>query len=77
MKCPRCEGLMTEAHFCDFEGTDGFFWMKGWQCVNCGYAVDPLMEANRRLMQSQVPRVAAEKPVSSERSPADYAQRAA
>ena len=61
MKCPRCAGLMIEAHFYDFEGTVGFFWMKGWKCVNCAYAVDPVMEANRRLVQSLM---AANKPVT-------------
>ena len=70
MKCPRCEGLMTEAHFYDFEKTDGFFWMKGRQCVNCAYAVDPVTEANRRLVQLLV---AADQPVSSRISLADSA----
>ena len=24
-------------------------WMRGWRCVNCGHAVDPLIAANHRL----------------------------
>jgi hypothetical protein len=43
---------MHEDHFYDIEGTQGFMWMKGWRCLNCGYAVDPILEANRRLQQS-------------------------
>ena len=49
MNCSRCQGLMMEEDFFDFEGTHGFMWMKGWRCVNCGHAVDPLIEANHRL----------------------------
>jgi hypothetical protein len=49
MNCPRCQGLMREDQFFDCEGTQGFMWMRGWRCVDCGHAVDPLMEANRRL----------------------------
>lgn len=49
MNCRRCQGLMLEDQFLDFEGTHGFMWMRGWRCVNCGDAVDPLIEANRWL----------------------------
>lgn len=49
MECRRCQGLMVEDHFLDFEGTQGFMWMKGWRCMNCGHAVDAVGEANRRL----------------------------
>ena len=52
MTCPRCQGLMREDHFYDCEGTYGSMWMKGWRCLNCGHAADPIMEANRRLHQS-------------------------
>ncbi len=52
MTCSRCHGLMHEHHFFDFEGTQGFMWMKGWRCLNCGHAVDPVLEANRRLHRS-------------------------
>ena len=54
MKCNRCEGLMAEDQFFDFEGTQGFMWMKGWRCMNCGYAVDPVIEANRHLHERPV-----------------------
>ena len=37
MTCLRCQGLMLEDHFFDFEGAYGFMWMKGWRCMNCGY----------------------------------------
>jgi|GEM_PF-2060547 hypothetical protein len=49
MTCSRCHGLMREDHFYDFGGTQGFMWMKGWRCLTCGYAADPIAEANRRL----------------------------
>ena len=51
MNCSRCQGLMMEEDFFDFEGTHGFMWMRGWRCVNCGHAVDPLIEANHRLQE--------------------------
>ena len=49
MECRRCQGLMEEDQFFDLEGTQGFMWMKGWRCMNCGHAADPVIEANRRL----------------------------
>ncbi|MEO5631614.1 MAG: hypothetical protein ABIR69_07035, partial [Nitrospiraceae bacterium] len=49
MHCRRCQGLMMEDQFFDYEGTQGFMWMRGWRCVNCGHAVDPGIEANHRL----------------------------
>jgi hypothetical protein len=51
MNCRRCQGLMLEEDFFDFEGTQGFMWMRGWRCVNCGHAVDPLIEANHRVKE--------------------------
>ena len=54
MKCKRCEGLMAEDQFFDFEGTQGFMWMKGWRCMNCGHAGGPIIAANRRLHQATV-----------------------
>ena len=54
MKCKRCGGLMAEDQFFDFEGTQGFMWMKGWRCMNCGYAADPVIEANRHLHDAAV-----------------------
>ena len=49
MTCVRCHGLMVEDHFFDFEGAFGFMWMRGWRCMNCGHAADPIIEANHRL----------------------------
>ena len=54
MECIRCQGLMVEDQFFDLEGTHGFMWMKGWRCMNCGHAVDPLIEANHRLHEATV-----------------------
>jgi hypothetical protein len=54
MECRRCQGLMGEDQFIDFEGTHGFMWMRGWRCMNCGHAADPLREANRRLHDAYV-----------------------
>jgi hypothetical protein len=44
---------MREDHFFDFEGTQGFMWMRGWRCIICGYAADPLREANHRLREAE------------------------
>ncbi len=54
MECIRCHGLMVEDQFFDFEGTQGFMWMKGWRCMNCGHAADPVIEANHRLHEATV-----------------------
>ncbi len=54
MECTRCQGLMVEDQFFDFEGTQGFMWMKGWRCMNCGHAADPVIEANHRLHAATV-----------------------
>ena len=54
MVCRRCQGLMAEDQFFDFEGTLGFIWMKGWRCMNCGHAADPVIEANHRLNEATV-----------------------
>ena len=54
MECTRCQGLMAEDHFIDMEGTQGFMYMKGWRCLNCGHVADPLIEANRRLQEATV-----------------------
>jgi hypothetical protein len=43
---------MVEDHFFDLQGTQDFMWMKGWRCMNCGHAVDPLIEANRRSQEA-------------------------
>jgi len=54
MHCTRCQGLMIEDQLFDFEGTQGFMWVKGWRCMNCGHAVDPLIEANHRVREATV-----------------------
>jgi glutamate-1-semialdehyde aminotransferase len=45
---------MVEDQFFDFEGTQGFMWMKGWRCMNCGHAADSVIEANHRLHEATV-----------------------
>ena len=52
MECQRCQGLMVEDHFFDAQGTQGFMWMKGWRCMNCGHVMDSVREANRRLQET-------------------------
>jgi glutamate-1-semialdehyde aminotransferase len=54
MECIRCRGLMVGEQFYDFERAHGFMWMKGWRCMNCGHAEDPIIAANRRLHQATV-----------------------
>ena len=54
MECRRCQGLMVEDHFLDFEGPHGFMWMKGWRCMNCAYMADAVGETNRRLHEATV-----------------------
>jgi glutamate-1-semialdehyde aminotransferase len=45
---------MVEDQFFDFEGALGFMWMKGWRCMSCGHAADPVIEANHRLQEAAV-----------------------
>ncbi len=52
MECRRCQGLMVDHDFFDLEGTQGFMWMKGWRCRNCGHEADPLRAANLRLHEA-------------------------
>ena len=52
MECRRCQSLMVEHDFFDLEGTQGFMWMKGWRCMICGHAKDPVSEANQRLHEA-------------------------
>ena len=54
MECRRCQGLMVEDQFFDLERTQGFMWMQGWRCMNCGHAADPVIAANRRLHEATV-----------------------
>lgn len=52
MTCTRCHGSMREHHFYDLDKRHGFMWMKGWRCLTCGYAADPILEADRQLRRS-------------------------
>ena len=47
MKCTRCQGLMVEDHFLDFEGTQGHMWAKAHRCMNCGNVHDSVIEQHR------------------------------
>lgn len=54
MKCRRCQGLMAEDQFFDFKGIQGFMWMRECMRWHCGYAANPLREANRHLNDAAV-----------------------
>jgi hypothetical protein len=54
MNCRRCQGLMMEDQFLDFEGTHGFMWATSWRCVNCGHVYDSVIEQNRLARQEKV-----------------------
>jgi hypothetical protein len=54
MNCGRCQGLMIEDLFLDFEGTYGFMWTTIRRCVNCGHVYDSMIEQNRLAQQEQV-----------------------
>ncbi|MEK9140611.1 MAG: hypothetical protein AAB308_06125 [Nitrospirota bacterium] len=47
MKCTRCQGLMVEDHFLDFEGTHGHMWVMGYRCMNCGNVHDSVIEQHQ------------------------------
>lgn len=47
MHCIRCQGLMVQDLFFDYEGTSGHTWSANQRCVNCGQAHDPVIEQNR------------------------------
>ena len=46
-KCTRCQGLMVEDHFLDFEGTIGHMWTSSYRCMNCGNVHDSVIEQHR------------------------------
>jgi hypothetical protein len=46
-KCTRCQGLMIEDHYLDFEGTYGHTWAKAHRCMNCGNVHDSVIEQHR------------------------------
>lgn len=54
MKCSRCEGLMVEDHFLDFEGPFREMWATGWRCVNCGRIHDAMIKHNRLCRQDTI-----------------------
>ncbi len=60
MYCTRCRGVMAEDQFFDLEGAGELNWMRGWRCMNCGHAENPLTEANRRLRESALLLVSSE-----------------
>lgn len=45
MHCSRCEGLMVPMWIGDVVCADA---VKGWRCLLCGEATDPVIESNRR-----------------------------
>lgn len=49
MTCTHCDDTMREHDFFDLQMRHGFMWMKGWRCPRCGYAANPLLDANRGL----------------------------
>ena len=54
MECSRCEGLMVEDHFLDFEGGFREMWATSWRCLNCGHVYDAVVEQNRLARQEKV-----------------------
>jgi hypothetical protein len=67
MYCTRCRGVMAEEQFFDFEGTHEFMWMRGWRCMNCGHAENPLTEADRRLQEALLFLLPSEEQVDEQR----------
>jgi predicted exporter len=62
---------MVEKHFFDLEETQAFMWMKGWRCMHCGLAVDPLIEANRRSQEATIRMLLCEEPDMENESVSD------
>lgn len=54
MKCSRCQGLMVESHFLDFEGGFREMWATSSRCLNCGHVYDAVIEQNRLARQEKV-----------------------
>ncbi len=54
MNCSRCQGLMTEDHFLDFEGGYREMWATSWRCLNCGHVYDAVIEQNRLARQEKL-----------------------
>ncbi len=47
MGCPRCQSLMVQETFVDWESDTGALYFTGWRCITCGDIVDPLIVQNR------------------------------
>jgi hypothetical protein len=54
MTCSRCQGLMVEDQFLDFEGAYGEMWATSWRCMNCGHVHDAVIEQHRLARSEQV-----------------------
>ena len=54
MTCSRCLGLMVEDQFLDLAGAYGQMWTTSFRCVNCGHALDAVIEQNRPARQEKV-----------------------
>lgn len=39
----------SSAHIIESARLEGFMWLKVWRCMNCGHAVDSVIEANHSL----------------------------
>lgn len=55
MTCTRCQGLMVEDHFMDFDGTIGHMWAMGHRCMNCGNVHDAVIQQHRLAGASNSP----------------------
>ncbi len=55
MTCTRCQGLMVEDHFMDFDGTIGHMWTSGYRCMNCGNVHDAVIQQHRLSRAPQPP----------------------
>jgi len=54
MSRTRFQGTMVEDHLIHMEDSSGLTWITAWRCINCGHAVDPVMAANRQLLNTAV-----------------------
>lgn len=52
MRCRRCNGCMAKDHFVDLMESGGEWWTATWRCINCGYVLDPVLEANRQKQKN-------------------------
>lgn len=47
MDCPRCNSVMVEERFQDFNDDTGKFHFFGYRCLSCGEILDPIIAENR------------------------------